>query len=432
MTFFLMTCVIENTTNGRKKKRSQGMDTNRVAFVEPYYGGSHRTLIDALLPLCSPKSQLFSMRAKKWHWRMRSSALTLSQQIPDASNFDSLFVSSMVNLSDLLALRKDLAGLPSIVLYFHENQLEYPKQSNEEETRDHYFGHANITSALVAHSVLFNSNFNRDSFLRRIPAFLNALPMEASCRPNPILICQSIYSKSAVVFMPVTIPPELPLSFRETTNHTFRIGFPHRWEHDKDPAFFLRVLVRLQEKKIRFSLCVFGGEEFDNNSIVQDVIQALGTSTCLEHCGRVESRSDYLLKLQTCDVVVSTALHEFFGVSMVEASLLGCFVLCPDRLAYPELFRPEALYRTESQLVKKLITLGRNPQRPAAGGGGQDLFPAAKQEISLGPHVSFSRFFAPPPPPPPPPRQRIQGGMMMMMMMMWMGAMVYYFLHQLE
>ncbi len=56
-------------------------------------------------------------------------------------------------------------------------------------------------------------------------------------------------------------------------------------------------------------------------------------------------------------MVVSTANHEFFGVSVVEAVSVGCVPLLPKRLSYPELIHEnhkECLFATLPQLSKQL------------------------------------------------------------------------------
>jgi hypothetical protein len=47
--------------------------------------------------------------------------------------------------------------------------------------------------------------------------------------------------------------------------------------------------------------------------------------------------ASYVELLNSSDIVVSTADHEFFGISVVEAVGAGCFPVLPDRLSYPEL-----------------------------------------------------------------------------------------------
>ena len=77
----------------------------------------------------------------------------------------------------------------------------------------------------------------------------------------------------------------------------------------------------------------------------------------IEHWGYVASRAEYLRLLAASDLVISTADHEFFGISVLEAIAAGAFPLLPNRLSYPELIPPElhsaCLYNDEDDLFAK-------------------------------------------------------------------------------
>ena len=76
------------------------------------------------------------------------------------------------------------------------------------------------------------------------------------------------------------------------------------------------------------------------------------------HLGFFESKEEYYSAVASSSIVVSTAAHEFFGISIVEALYLGCIPVLPRELSYPEIlpekFHSSCLYRDFGELREML------------------------------------------------------------------------------
>jgi len=204
----------------------------RILALEPYYGGSHKAFLDGWSAVSKHNWTLCTLPPYKWKWRMRHSAMTFADQIHECvakgQKWDVIFCSDMLNLAEFLGLSPHaIQKLPTIV-YFHENQLTYPVRIESE--RDYQFAMTNMTTALAAKSVWFNSAFHRDSFLKALKAFLKKMP---DCQPTDAV--ERIISKALVY------PPGVnDMGKRgERKAGPLRILWAARWEHDKSPeAFF--------------------------------------------------------------------------------------------------------------------------------------------------------------------------------------------------
>ncbi len=302
----------------------------RVLALEPYYGGSHRAFLDGWVDGSHHDWTLLTLPPFKWKWRMRHGAVTLAGEVGErcaaGESWDVLFCSDMLNLAEFRGLAPvAVRDLPAVV-YFHENQLTYPVQVEKE--RDLHFAITNLTTALAADEVWFNSAFHRDEWLSAIPRFLKRMPDF-----QPFGAVEQILAKSAI-HPPGVELPELAVERPRREPGPLRILWAARWEFDKNPETLFAALSILREREVPFRCSVLG-ESFRR----VPAVFAEARETFAEHIDRwgyQPSRRDYLAALQEYDVFVSTAIHEFFGLSAVEAITAGCRPLLPRRLAYPE------------------------------------------------------------------------------------------------
>jgi len=348
----------------------------RVLALEPYYGGSHRAVLDGLVERLTQLGFSFdvlTLPARKWKWRMRGSAITMAEEArvlartwhemhPDGAPgglhpdqpWDLVYASTFLNLAEFVALAGDaVAGVRRIV-YFHENQLLYPVRHTAEW--DFQFPLTNITSALAADRCLFNTRYNLDGFLAEIPGFLKGFPDH-----QPKGVAERIAARSEVL-----APPFDPAPFDAAPpvrGPRPRIVWPHRWEHDKDPEAFFSAVSVLAAEGLDFEVAIAGQSFRETEALMAEAAAVLGDR--LVHLGQPEGREAYARLLASADIAVSTARNEFFGLAMIEACYAGCAPLVPDRLAYPELYPREMRYADEQELVSRLRTL--LVERPPAG-----------------------------------------------------------------
>jgi len=293
------------------------------------------------------------MPARFWKWRMKGAALYFAEQIKNPENYNLIFTTDLINISDL----KSLLGskCPPIILYFHENQLAYPLNKNEK--LDYHYGLTDLTNALSADCVIFNSNTHRKTFFEELPLFLNHLPDFV-----PDWNIEKIRNKSLVIYPGIEDPvlTKKADKSKKQIDDIPLIIWNHRWEFDKNPETFFNVLFKLNIENIPFQLAVLGESYKKQPPIFAEAEKILKDN--IIHSGFIESYSDYIQILAKGDIIISTANQENYGIAVIEAILAGCFPLLPNRLSYPELipleYHSECLYNNENDLelsIKRVL-----------------------------------------------------------------------------
>ena len=245
---------------------------------------------------------------------------------------DLVLATDMTNLPAWLALtRGTLPARTRTVLYMHENQLTYPWRPGDKP--DLTYAMINWLSQLAADLVVFNSAYHRRSWFGELPNLLKHFPDY-----NHLELIEQVESRTRV--LPVGIDFQ-EVNRGQEVQGTPLIVWNQRWEYDKRPDRFFNLLFKLEETGHDYKLAVAG----ENFRKVPDEFEEAANRLAhrLEHWGYLPSRQAYLALLKKADLVVSTAEHEFFGISILEAVQAGAFPLLPNRLSYPELI-PASLH----------------------------------------------------------------------------------------
>jgi len=348
----------------------------RILLLSGYDAASHRywrnTLVKGLDVFDWTE---IALPDRYFSWRVRGNSLSFAFQHKEAlsQNYDCLIATSMVDLASLRGFVPRLANIPNL-LYFHENQFDYPvkpsSNSKENAQKDVSAQLTSIYALLCADKVLFNSKYNQMTFFKGAQALLNKLPDGV-----PKQLLKGMEKNSQILPVPISKKSILPKQNLKNNKGTdsrgsFQIVWNHRWEYDKQPQVFFDAMLLLKKQGIQFQLHVLGQSfrqvpacfEKARDSLKEE-IQTWG----------YQSQEDYYRILSESDIVISTALHDFQGLSMLEAILSGCFPVAPNRVAYPEYMQDNSLYQVgdtgdeaESLFARlmEIFALGEIPAPP--------------------------------------------------------------------
>jgi len=339
----------------------------KICLIEPFHTGSHAAWAEELARHSRHEIELLTLSGRHWKWRMHGGAVTLARQFMTSDcKPDLLLASDMLDLATFLSLTRDKTiGVPA-ALYCHENQLTYPwspDDADPAQQRDAHYAFINYTSALAADAVLFNSGYHREAFLGALPAFLGSFPDQNELESLPRLAAKSMVLPLGLDLR--RLDRYGPEAKRDPAAAPL-ILWNHRWEYDKNPEEFFRALYQLLDEGMAFKVAILGEAYREVPPIFIEAQQRLGER--IVRFGFVGDFADYARWLWRADILPVTSVHDFFGISVVQAIYCGCAPLLPRRLAYPEhlpaTLQDRFFYDDSAELPKRLSEL-LTQRRPA-------------------------------------------------------------------
>lgn len=302
--------------------------SGRIWLLSAYRADSHGAWADWLVDSHPELDwRRLELPGRHFRWRIRGNPLSWLDALPTDAP-DLILATSMVDLATVKGLHPSLSGVPAYY-YFHENQFSYPVSDRQVDSVDPQM--VQLYGALAADRLLFNSSFNRDSFLDGVQGLLDRLPDHV-----PDGVQERLAAKSAVYPVPV-VPVRA-----ETDRDERLIVWNHRWEYDKAPECFADALVAAAQRGADFRLALLGRRPARTPPPLAHIRDRLGPRVVADG---LMDRGEYRRWLSRAGIVVSTARHEFQGLAMLEAASAGARPLVPDALCYREQYPAAYRYR---------------------------------------------------------------------------------------
>jgi glycosyltransferase involved in cell wall biosynthesis len=345
----------------------------KILVLSAYHADSHRSWLDGLTAhLPDIEWTVLTLPPRYFSWRIRGNSLSWAMLERETllGPYDVVLATSMTDLSALRGLVPELGRIPTVV-YFHENQFSYPQSAQQRAGVEPQI--LNLYTALAADKALFNSEYNRstmlngvDSLLSRLPDFAPRIEVMAKLSLAQVLPVGLNFVDASSVSAEAMIAGEkfVGQPFKEedfdggcadglSSRQRLSVLWNHRWEYDKGPDRLLALVKNCAKFELPVDLYIAGQQFRERPTEFAEIESIILSTKSLVLCqfGYVPDAQSYRTMLSSCDVVLSTAIHDFQGLSVLQAVAAGCVPLVPNRLCYPEWFAAEYCYESSDDIA---------------------------------------------------------------------------------
>lgn len=337
----------------------------------------------------------------RWKFRMLCGGAEMSQYVEDDD--DVVVIDGMIEMTVLFSALQARAAMaassstdsvatarPKVLVYLHENQITTPFVSDDRDVkaqRQWQYAMSHYRSLLVADGFIFNSHKHCLDFQRELPKVINEQSPRDVAQWH-LETCKRLLQDKCFVLpyglelhdlqsLVPTSEQKSDCASSASQQHVLpTILWNARLEEDKDPGTFLEILKQVRDRRQRryqhqlrgqssssirlpFQLIVLGTDPSKDQTWYRRFREQHGDEILF--IGFCNDRTEYSSWLSKAHIVVSTAQHETFGISIVESVYLGAIPLLPQRLSYPEIFSPHecelSFYDTTTDAVNRLLDL---------------------------------------------------------------------------
>lgn len=335
-----------------------------ILFLETQFFGSHKAFLEGLQQHSA--HSIYPIATVPAKGKEGGCAVALQRRVePSQQKFDLIISSNAEGLSSFIALTNPRFARTPILVYLHENPFSSPLEAGKERNLVRCYQH--YVNLLCANCIVFSSAFHRESFFESAELLLSKLPdfeLQSTL--------EGIRAKSVVMHPGLNLEAHDQIS--DGRGHSRpRFVWNQRWVSEKNPDLFFTTMNRLDDAGFNFELILAGDNRGERPPAFEKAWKRYGDR--IIHMGFVDDFQSYSKLLHSADFVLSTARHEFFSVSVMEAIYCGCHPFLPNKLTYPELIprhlqRPllhaPVIYEDEDELFRHIrgVLIGENKPLP--------------------------------------------------------------------
>ena len=208
------------------------------------------------------------------------------------------------------------------------------------------------------------------------PAGRGSGSWQSACKKMPAQLFTKLDSAEVLPVPLASAGGNYPNRAALAADSPMEIVWNHRWEYDKGIELLAHIIEQVKEARLRFRFHIVGQqfrhipEAFEAIDRDLDEISAIFDMP-RGNFGYIENADQYQTLLASCHVALSTAKHDFQGLSVQQACLAGCQAAVPDALVYPEYVPPQLRYQTRKncrQTAAAAVSLLRHIRRKLEDG----------------------------------------------------------------